>query len=146
VTVQARDPEGAVDQDSVTVNASDCAPTDDPPTASITTPSSDSTGDNAAYAYDGYDSTLGLWYKDVLLQGSASDNQDGALSGASLTWTTDKTGIQPAVLGHGTSVTVRLYSNVCTGVTHTISLDAVDSDGNHVSVAPIRLLRIWTLC
>ncbi len=146
VIVRADDPDGAFDEDSVTVNASDCAPTDDPPTASITTPSSDSTGDNAAYAYDGYDSTLGLWYKDVLLQGSASDNQDGTLSGSSLTWTTSQSGIQAAILGHGASVTVRLYSNVCTGVTHTISLDAVDSDGNHVSVAPIRLLRIWTLC
>lgn len=90
---------------------------------------------------------MGLYYKDVTFKGEALDPEDGFLSDASLVWTTDRTDIQPggqALLGTGETITVRLYSNVCTGVLHEIKLTATDSSGNVVSV--IRRIFIWTLC
>ncbi len=120
---------------------------DSPPTASITTPAVDTGTSDFNFAYDGFDVQLGLWYKDVALVGQASDPEDGPLTGASLVWTTDRTDIQPGgggALMTGTSGTVRLYSDVCTGVWHEIRLTATDSNGNAVSV--IRRIFIWTLC
>lgn len=57
----------------------------------------------------------------VTLEGSADDPEDGALSGSSLTWSSDVDG----QLGTGTSVTV---SSLSEG-THEITLEAEDSAG-----------------
>jgi len=137
VIVRATDELGLYAEDWVTLGIETCA--DLPPVVSITNPSAD-----VELVYDGYDSGTGRWYKDVTLVGSAVDPEDGNLTGASLVWTTDRTGIQPALLGTGNSVSVRLYSNVCEGVVHTITLTATDSSGNVRSIT--RRIRIWTLC
>ncbi|HBY96353.1 MAG TPA: hypothetical protein DEP84_20830 [Chloroflexi bacterium] len=110
-----------------------------PPKVTITTPDKD-----AEYWYDGYDQQRQLWYTDVTLTGSASDPEDGVLKDPSLVWTTNLTDIQKALLGAGRKVTVRLYSNVCEGVRHTITLTAADSDGNRRTDS--RGIFIRTIC
>jgi hypothetical protein len=114
-------------------------PSDLPPTVEIAEPASDS-----RYGSEGYDEELGLWYANLLLWGSASDAEDGALGGSSLVWRTDRQDIQSSVLGTGEVVKARLYSNVCAGVWHEITLTATDSDG-HATTAVARIL-IWILC
>jgi len=123
---------------------SEPTPTSSPPAARISNPATDSGSSDNQFAYDGSDSTLGLWYTDVVLEGIATDPDDGTLSGSSLVWTTDRTDIQSATLGTGTQLTARLYSDVCTGVWHEITLTATDSDGK-IGTA-VRRIRIWTLC
>ncbi|OLC30486.1 MAG: hypothetical protein AUH31_04580 [Armatimonadetes bacterium 13_1_40CM_64_14] len=122
------------------------------PTVAIAYPAADIGPDNPAYGYDGYLPTQHLWYKDVVLQGIAVDAQKTALTGAALVWTTDRTDItgQQQILGTGTRPgsgdppKVRLFSNVCTGVTHRISLTATDRDGHRADA--VRSVRIWRLC
>lgn len=76
------------------------------PTATITSPA------------DGATFTEG---EPVTFEGSASDPEDGALTGASLVWTSDRDG----ELGTGTSVTT---SSLSVG-THAVTLTATDGDG-----------------
>ena len=101
--------------------------------------------DNPSYAYDDFDDAFGLWYKDIELEGTGVDAEDGTLTGASLAWTTNQTGIQPAELGSGTNLTVRLYSDDCFGVEHVITLTVTDSEGLMTMSEPRRIF-IWTLC
>lgn len=137
IVVRATDDFGAFDEDWVNLSIEPC--TNLPPVVAITSPAAD-----AELVYDGYDSGRAMWYRDVTLVGQASDPEDGELSGSALVWTTDRSDIQPALLGTGQSLSVRLYSNNCEGVTHTITLSATDSSGN-VRMAVVRI-RIWTLC
>ena len=114
------------------------------PDVEITTPGADIESSDPAYTYDGYDDALGLWYKDVLLEGSATDAEDGTLSDSDLVWETDRTDLQDAALGSGGSLLVRLYSDDCFGVSHNITLTATDSEG--ASRDAVREVFIWTLC
>ena len=101
--------------------------------------------DTSVFLYDGFDEGLGLWYSDITFTGSATDPEDGALTGASLVWTTALTTVQAPLLGTGTSITARLYSNdVCGGATHDVSLTATDSFGN-VRSALVRV-GLYTVC
>jgi hypothetical protein len=136
VIVRATDDQAAWAEDWVNLGIVVCA--NQPPVVSITTPSSD-----IERTYDGYDDGRGQWYYDVTLVGNATDPEDGALTGGSLVWTTNYAGQAP-LLGTGTSLTARLYSGTCTGVTHTITLTATDSSGN-ARTAVVRIY-IWTLC
>ena len=77
-----------------------------PPTANITSPSNSNT-------YISGDS--------ITFNGSGSDNEDGALSGSSLVWTSSRDG----QIGSGTSFT---SSGLSVG-THTITLAVTDSQG-----------------
>jgi serine protease len=142
VIVRATDSLGLYDEDNVSVTAEDCP--DSPPTVAITVPAADTGTSDTPYAYDGYDNGVGMWYTDVPVTGSATDPEDGTLTGASLVWTTDRTDLQAGGLGTGVSRTVRLYSNVCTGVWHQVTLTATDSNGN--SRSAVRRIFIWTLC
>ena len=111
---------------------------------SIISPENDIETNNQAFIYDGYDSSKGMWYKDVTLKGAANDSEDGALSGSALVWQTNKENLQDKTLGTGNTLTTRLYSNECFGIEHVITLSATDSDGNTISTE--RKIRIWTLC
>ena len=115
------------------------------PEATIIDPASDSGTSNNDYVYDGYDDGLGLWYKDLTVEGLGEDAEDGTLSGAALEWKTDQTGIQDELLGTGTNPTFRLYSDDCFGTTHVITLEVTDSNGATTVSAP-RTIFIWTLC
>jgi hypothetical protein len=88
---------------------------------------------------------MGLWYKDVTLEGRGIDDEDGMLTGDALVWKTDQTGVQAEVLGTGENPTVRLYSDDCFGTEHVITLEATDSGDQTTTSAP-RSLIIWTLC
>lgn len=137
VIARATDGQGAYAEDSVTLTVSPC--TDQPPTVRITSPAADS-----SFIYDGFDEAKGLWYKDVTFRGTATDPEDGNLTGAALVWTTDQTGLQSWVLGSGGTVNARLYGDQCGGVTHTVRLRATDSGGN-VRVDQVRVF-IFTVC
>lgn len=116
-----------------------------PPEATIVEPASDSGTSNIDCVYDDFDSDLDLWYKDVTFEGLGADTEDGTLTGASLVWKTDQTGVQEEVLGTGTNPTLRLYSNNCFGITHTVVLEVTDGDGATTTSEP-RTLFIWMLC
>jgi len=131
---------GDGDKDTTPDDTGTKKPSDTPPVASIDAP----TGDDISEIYDGRDDKLDLWYVDVTLEGSAADAEDGALTGASLEWTTDRGDIQDAQLGTGTDLTVRLYSDDCFGVIHEITLSATDSDGN-TSTDTVEIF-IYTVC
>ncbi len=142
IVVRATAPGGLFAEEDVNINIVEC--TNEAPVVTITTPASNSSSSDPAYAYNGYDTALGLWYTDVLFQGTATDFEDGVLTGSSLVWTTDQTSVQAAHLGTGNSINARLYSSQCGGTWHTVRLAATDSDGN-VRYA-YRSVFIWTLC
>ena len=142
ITVRGTDGEGSFTEESVTINVVEC--TDEPPVVTITVPAEDTGHQDLDFQHDGFDSDLGLYYKDVELEGEAIDPEDGVLTGDSLVWTTDRSDLQTAELGTGTALTVRLYSDECAGAWHEITLTATDSDGNARSA--VRRIRIWQLC
>lgn len=136
--VRATDSQGAFDEDSVGLSITDCS--DQPPTATIAAPA-----DTSVFLYDGFDEGLGMWYSDITFTGSATDPEDGALTGTALAWTTDRTDLQVPLLGTGASITARLYSNdVCGGASHNVTLTATDSFGNMRS-AVVRV-GLYTVC
>ncbi len=137
VNVRATDPLGAYDEDTITIGIDPC--TNLPPVVSISSPATD-----LDIVYDGFDDDVDMWYVDLTLSGSADDAEDGALSGSSLVWTTNLSSLQSPGLGTGPSVNVRLYSNVCTGLTHAVTLSATDSDGNVRTT--FRRISIYTIC
>lgn len=119
--------------------------TNTPPVATITSPAMDDMGQNLDHQYDGHDDVLDLWYADIDVTGMATDAEDGNLTGTSLVWTTDRDDIHPdANLGTGEALTIRLYSNVCTGVMHEVSLTATDSGG--LTDEALRKIWIWVVC
>lgn len=85
-------------------------PSNNPPSVAITVPNAD---------------TSYLYGEQVLLSGSATDPEDGVLSGASLAWSND--GIP---LGTGAEVDVTAYLNDACGASYTFALTATDRDGN----------------
>ena len=137
VNVRATDELGAFGEDSVNLTIEDCS--DQPPVVTITTPAGDT-----EFFYDDYDYDLKLFYTDVTLAGNATDPEDGALTGSSLIWSTNRTDVQDPVLGTGTDLVARLYSDVCEGTTHTIVLTATDSFGN-VRTDQV-FVYIWAIC
>lgn len=112
-------------------------PSNNPPVVSITIPAADTNG-----AFDQDPQNANYWSAVVDLSGSAIDPEDGALTGSSLVWSTDRTDIDiyknNPILGTGTSISPRLYVyvNDCRG--HNITLTATDSDGN-VALATIKI-------
>ena len=97
--------------------------TNSPPKVYILSPT-----DGSSYKYDGLNQSNG-WYTNIELIGSASDAEDDVLSDSSLVWTTDRKEIQDPFLGNGITLKTTLYSNVCSGEWHTITLTGVDSNG-----------------
>ncbi|MBV1911635.1 MAG: DUF5011 domain-containing protein [Kangiellaceae bacterium] len=142
VTARATDEEGLTDEQTIELSIDGCS--DNPPSVTIVDPATDSGTSDNQYVYNGFDDVRAQWYTDVSVTGSASDNEDGALSGVALVWSTDQTGIQDSILATGTNATVRLYSDSCFGVWHEVTLTATDSDANERSQT-VRIY-IWTLC
>jgi hypothetical protein len=61
----------------------------------------------------------------ILLQGGATDPEDGVLSGSALVWSSDST-----QLGTGTEVDVTTHINDACGASFMFTLTATDLDGN----------------
>jgi LysM repeat protein len=101
-----------------------------PPVVTITNPAPDSKYDPVDF-----DEKLG-WYITVVLQGGALDPEDGVLQGSSLIWTSDRPDIHGHLtLGRGTEVAATLYANDCNGTSYTITLAAIDKEGNLATAA-----------
>ncbi len=114
------------EQVSITINPN---PADLPPSVvNITSPVQ-----SASYYADQEDGRG--WFYQLALTGNASDPEDGALTGSSLTWTTRIDGGAPETLGTGTSRSARLYAPECFSNTHVITLTAEDSAGNETSAS-----------
>lgn len=125
-TARVDDADGGHDTDYVDVVVESC--TNTPPVATITNPS----GDLDVWT-NGNDAN-GSYYA-ITLQGTASDAEDGALTG---NWYTNRGDAQPGgpasgeqLLGHGNTLPVRLYAKSGEATTtHVISFRVTDSDGN----------------
>lgn len=140
----AQDDGGAMAQDCVSIQV-DPEPVDQPPVVSIITPAQDVQNngpDWLDWMIDGFDYTAGMHYKDVSFVGSAIDPEDGTLSGGALVWTTDRTDLQSAQIGTGTSGTFRLYG-LDASETHVVTLSATDSYGNERTEQ--RVILIWAV-
>jgi len=147
VTATAADADGGVASASVNLTVVNC--TNNPPTVTITSPATDLDVTPTTSDANGY-------YHLLTLRGSATDPEDGPLSGASLVWTTNRADVQPGgpstgnqILGTGTSVAnVRLYTTCIypySGIVdHLITLTATDSAGN--TARQTRLVRVRTYC
>lgn len=107
--------------------------TNSPPLVTIILPA-----DGSEFAYDGFDRKLNLWYSIIELGGSASDMEDDMLPGSSLAWSTDRNDLQNPFLGNGVLMKAILYSNVCSGASHFITLTGIDSQGA-VATATIKV-------
>jgi len=145
VTAKATDEMGAAGMAMTSFAVSAC--TNTPPTVSITSPAAGSgSGPDLTVSATMTDTTGE--YATVTLTGTATDPEDGALTGARLVWTTSRTDVQAAALGSGGSVSVKLYvSNPtkCFGtVDHVVTLTATDSGGASRSVS--RVIRVAGLC
>jgi LysM repeat protein len=93
-------------------------PVNQPPKAAVIAPDGDLT-----LRFDGFDEKG--YFVNLDLLGRAEDPEDGLLDGESLVWSTDQAG----ELGTGSGLNVRLYASRCEGVTHTLTLTAIDSNG-----------------
>ena len=142
ITARATDERGLTAEASIPVSVEAC--TNFPPTVSITEPPADTGPTDPDFAYDGFDEEKGMWYTDLTLNGTATDPEDGVLTGDSLVWITDRSDLQAPELGTGSTINARLYSNTCQGTWHEITLTARDSAGNERPAT--RRIRIWTLC
>ncbi len=139
ITVRGTDVEGAVDADTtaVTILPEPC----DLIAMQVTTPPRNLTNCTDGLFVTGTDAARGLRFRDVTLEGEAFDAQDGWLTGTSLTWRTDQTDIQSAVLGSGERITARLYLVIGEASRlHRITLTAKDSNGNLRSVTRLVML------
>ena len=135
---------GAVGEDCISIQV-DPEPVDAPPSVSILTPAQDvviNGPDWLDWQYDGVDYNAGMPYKDVSFVGSAIDPEDGALSGGSMVWTTDRTDLQAAQIGTGTSGAFRLYGATATE-THVVTLTATDSYGSQRTEQ--RVIHLWAV-
>lgn len=103
ITLTVNDRNGNTDSDNITIHVA----TDSPPEATITSPS------------DGSSFQVG---ESITFTGSGTDDEDGAIPGSSLYWTSNRNGH----LGTGNSLT----TDILQIDTHTITLTAIDSYGN----------------
>ncbi|MEM7677743.1 MAG: M12 family metallopeptidase [Myxococcota bacterium] len=114
------------------------------PTLAVTWPVSDGTPrptEDFVYTWDG--AMESEWFVDLRPTATANDAEDGRLSGAAIEWRTNRSDVQPALLGTGTSPAIRLRG-ICTGTIHTVTVSATDSDGNVRTQTFV--IRAWTLC
>lgn len=127
--------------DHIDIEVDDCAYV--PPTVAITVPSADTAPLEDGYEIQGFDETHGMWYVDIVLEGSAEVPGLGPLAGERLVWTTNQTGIQEGVLGTGTRITARLFTDRCEGRWHDIRLTASSDDTERNA---LRRIHIWSVC
>lgn len=148
VLATATDEIGASHTQSITLTVAGC--TNMPPVVQIVSPvnaPADPDLEMWATASDAHG-----WYIDLPVRASATDAEDGTLTGSALRWFTTRGDRQPGAstaLGTGTAPTVRLYTTCVLPdsglVDHTIRVVATDSAGNEVQALP-RVIRVRLLC
>jgi len=117
----------------------EAAPNQPPVIVGIVEPPQDVEG----LGYTGFEN--GFWYADVRLVVEAQDPEDGSLPVDAITWTTDQTALQDALLGEGPDIVAHLLSASCEGgAVHTITVTVRDSAG--AAVTAIRRISIRSLC
>jgi hypothetical protein len=150
--VRVTDEQSASAEATVSFSVTTC--TNYAPVVMISSPA-DVAGSGPDASYVPSTSDANGYYQTVTLTGSAMDMEDGALTGASLEWSSNRGDLQPGgvttgsqVLGTGTSITVKLYTSCLQpyggSVDHVITLKATDSNGNVRTVS--RIIRVGTLC
>lgn len=112
-----------------------------PPSAVITAPAADDTTCGPETTWDGFDPAAGKWYKDVTLSADIFDNEP--VPNANIEWLTNRTDVQPALLGTGNDIVVRIFGD-CFGTQHTITLRITDQEG--FVITRTRVMLFWTLC
>lgn len=96
-----------------------------PPSVTIIAPAN-----NSHHSYTVSNPSAGVWYTTIDLQAQVSDAEDDVLPDSSVLWTTNiKAPAGSPSRWSGMTVNATLYSNVCTGMWHTITLTAQDSQG-----------------
>ncbi len=121
---------GAAGFDEIALTIAPC--TSNPPMIVTDWPDGDTTiyeSESAHFLFDGFDDSAGYSYVDIPLSVTATDVEDGVLSGSSVVWTTDQTDFHSEELGTGSSLTVRLYSDSCFGTIHEVKVTVTDSEG-----------------
>lgn len=116
---------GGSETDAVTLTITEPGP-DLPPRARVLGP---------AHGFEMYvDRFDGIgWYAEVELRGEGTDDEDGALPDAALTWTvTDEAGVEMAV-GSGRRVLHRFYVQGTSAARYTVTLTVEDSASNVTS-------------
>jgi hypothetical protein len=143
VTVRAGQTAGVIPFgfDHIEIEVDDCAYV--PPTVAITVPTADTPPHEDGYEIQGFDAAHGMWYVDVVLEGHAEVPGLGPLEGGRLVWTTNQTGIQASVLGTGTRITARLFTDRCEGRWHDVRLTASSDDTER---SALRRIHIWSVC
>jgi hypothetical protein len=134
ITVRGTDSDGGTVTAQITLTVSN--PPSTPPVVNITTPSTD-----MSVWIQGFDQQAGRFYVDVTFEGTATDAEDGTLTGSRLVWTTNRTDLQSAQLGTGNRITARLYADSGFGGNHIVKLTATDSSG----LSSFRTVRITIL-
>ncbi len=125
IIVVATDSRGLQASASVTINVRSVI--GNAPSVNITSPNN-----NQLFYTQAQDTGSGRWYADVQLRVTVTDVEDTVIANSRITWTTDRTDLQPAALGSGRIRTVRLYANPFTA-THRVRVSFTDSDGNTVT-------------
>lgn len=122
ITLTATDEHGATGSDSITLSVIEGA---GHPSVLITEPA-----DLASFPTGA----------SITFTATATDPEDGSLSGAAVTWSSDVDGF----LGTGASITATLSSDACGVTGHDVTVTVTDSDG-HTATHTIRVL-VGTIC
>jgi astacin len=134
----ASDGFGGTESVSVSIVVDPC--TRNPPVVAANWPTGDyppTASEDATFYWDENDGTR--WFRDLDLSVTVTET----IPDSDIEWLTDRTDLQPAVIGSGRHVSVRLFGKECTGERHRITVVVRDDDRTQQVVWRVLL---WQLC